>query len=55
VRVSGAQSQKLAANITTDPDFGNRNYEPFRDFAWQKGVLEYSAPPRSSITFATAP
>jgi hypothetical protein len=51
MRVSGTKAQRFAANVTTDVEFGNRNYEQFREFTYRNGTLEFTAPARSSTTF----
>lgn len=51
VRISGTKSKKFTANVTTDVEYGDRNYEPFSTFVYKNGTLEYTAPARSSVTF----
>jgi hypothetical protein len=54
VRVAGTKSKSFAANVTTDVEYGDRNYEPFKTFVYRNGTLEYTAPARSSVTFSAA-
>jgi hypothetical protein len=54
IKVAGATARLFAAHLTTDSDYGNRNYDPFTDFAYHDGTLEYVAPARSSTSFVSA-
>jgi len=54
VTVVGATVRRFVAHLTTDTDYCNRNYEPFTDFRYDNGTLEYTAPPRSSTGFVSA-
>ena len=51
VKLSGTKSNSFVANVTTDVEYGDRNYEPFSTFVYRNGTVEYTAPARSAVTF----
>jgi hypothetical protein len=51
VAIRGAAGQSFAARVTTDPAFGDRDYDELSAVAIEDGRLRFAAPARSATTF----
>jgi hypothetical protein len=50
--IRGVETRYANAFVTTDVDFGNRNYEPLGKVDVKNGRLKYRAPARSVTPFS---